>query len=224
MRKLALAALCGYLAFPRGARAESAVDPFLRPEPQGPPESGITLGARVGFGAPLGRTTQGNDLSRTFSGSIPLQIDAGWRFNPNLYAGIYFQAAAAQLDGDLRQGQGCDADGVSCSSSDLRLGVDVAYTFLPQARLSPWLGFGAGFESAKISVSQGGSSSEFTWKGFELAHVTAGLDVRLWPTVRFGPFANATLARFTAVDSSFDASQKAFHGWFQLGIRAAVDL
>lgn len=224
MRKLALAALCASLALPRSGRAESAVDPFLASSPQASPESGISLGARLGFGAPLGRTSQGNDLARTFSGSLPLQIDAGWRFNANLYAGIYFQAAALQLDDGLRQAQGCDADGVSCSSSDLRIGVDVAYTFRPRARVSPWLGFGAGFETAKLTVSQGGSSQDFTWKGFELAHVTAGLDLRPFPAVRMGPFANLTVARFTSVDSSFDASQGAFHGWLQLGVRAAVDL
>lgn len=224
MRILALAALCASLALPQRARAESAVDPFLRPVPSGPPDAGLTLGARFGFGAPLGRTSQGNDLSKTFSGTIPLQIEAGWRFNPNLYGGVYFQFAAAQLDSQMREARACDADGVSCSSSDLRVGLDVVYTFLPAARFSPWAGFGAGFETAKLSVSQGGSTTELSWKGFELAHVTAGLDLRFWPAVRFGPFANATLARFTTREASVDSPQGAFHGWMQFGMRAAVDL
>ena len=224
MRILALVALCASLALPERARAESAVDPFLKPVPPGPPETGLTFGARFGFGAPLGRTSQGNDLSRTFSGTIPLQLDAGWRFNPHLYGGIYVQFAAAQLDSDLRQAQACDGDGVTCSSSDLRIGLDLAYSFLPRGRFAPWVGFGAGFETAKLSVTQGGSTADFTWKGFELAHFTAGLDLRFWPAVRFGPFANATLARFTTVDASLDSRQGAFHGWLQFGIRTAIDL
>lgn len=238
MRKLAVAAVFAFLfALPQAVRAESAIDPFLKPVPPGPPESGLSFGARVGFGAPLGRTSQGNDLSSAFSGSIPLQIDAGWRFNPNLYAGLYFQYGAAQINSELRQA--CDADGVSCSSSDLRFGFDLVYAFLPRGRFAPWVGVGAGLETAKLNVAQAGSSAELTLKGFEIAHLTAGLDLRFWPAFRFGPFANWTLAKYTSVDASVDAvdpttqigvtrsgdiPQKAFHGWLQFGVRAAIDL
>lgn len=235
MRKLALPALCAFLALPLAGRAESAVDPFLRPVPAGPPESGFSFGARAGYGAPLGKTSQGSDLSRTFSGSIPLQIDAGWRFSPKVYTGLYFQFAGAQLDSQVRKG--CDANGVSCSSSVLRLGADLVYTFVPRARLAPWAGIGLGFETATVKAAQAGQSVQLTFKGFEFAHLAAGLDFRLWPAVRLGPFASGTLAQFTSVDTpvdpvtnqigatrSLDIQQKAIHGWLQLGIRTAVDL
>lgn len=235
MRKLALVALCASLALPHRARAESAVDPFLRPVPVGPPESGFTFGARAGYGAPLGKTSQGNDLSSTLSGSVPLQIDAGWRLNPNVYVGLYLQFGPAQLDSQLKQA--CDAGGVTCSSSDLRIGFDLVYAFLPRGRVAPWAGVGAGFETAQLNVAQGGSSAELTLKGLEIAHVTAGLDLRFWPAFRFGPFANCTLARYMSVDASVNApnsqigvtgsggiENKAFHGWLQLGVRAAIDI
>lgn len=229
MRNLALAAMWACLALPLGARAESAVDPFLKPAPQGPTESGFSFGARAGFGAPLGKSTRGNDLSSTFSGSIPLQLDAGWRFTPNVYAGLYLQYGPALLDSRLSQS--CDGGAVGCSSSDLRIGFDVAYAFRPNTRLAPWLAFGAGFETAKVNLTQGGSSAEFSLKGFELGHLTAGVDLRAWPAVRIGPYASCTLARYTSVDGSFagvpgggDIPQQAFHGWLQLGFRAVIDL
>jgi hypothetical protein len=235
MRTLTLAALCASLAIPPAAGAESAVDPFLRPVPSGPPESGLSVGARVGWGAPLGKASQGSDLSSVFSGSVPLQVDAGWRFSPSVYAGLYFQYGVAQLD--ARAKSGCDASGVSCSSSTLRLGADLVYTFLPRARLAPWVGVGAGFETSRLKAVQGGQSVEVAYKGLELGHLAAGFDLRPWTALRVGPFANFTLAQFTSVDTpvdpatnqigatrTIDIQQKAIHGWLQLGIRAVIDL
>jgi hypothetical protein len=235
MRKLALPALCAFLALPHAVSAESAVDPFLRPAPAGPPESGFSFGVRAGYGVPLGRTSQGNDLARTFSGSIPLQLDAGWRFSPKVYAGLYFQFGPAQLDS--RAKQGCDVNGVNCSANVLRFGADLVYTFVPRARLAPWAGVGLGLETATVKAAQAGQSVQITFKGVEFAHLAAGLDFRLWPAVRVGPFADCTLAQFTSLETpidpvsnqigatrSIDIQQKTLHGWLQLGIRTAVDL
>jgi len=195
----------------------------------------------VGYGIPLGGLSgvAGDDLSASVSGTFPLQVEAGWRFTPHLYAGAYFQYAFASLASS--QKAACDANGVSCSASQLRFGVDLVYTILPRAVLAPWVGVGAGYEIAKVGISLGGLSTEVTYRGFEFAHFMAGLDYRLWPSFRIGPFVTFTLGQFSTFESpsvttdpitgasqigpsqSVDIQQKALHEWLQLGLKATYD-
>src|SRR5512137_1391184 len=88
MKRLCLM-LCLVVAvlFTGRAAAQQGVDPFLKPAPPGPPESGVSIGLSVGYGLPMGSFSQNFAFSDYFSGAVPLQLDVGWRFNPNLYLG-----------------------------------------------------------------------------------------------------------------------------------------
>ncbi len=242
MRKLAVTVVSSLLvALPHLARAESdvgsGVDPFLKAAPRGPPENGLSIGLRGAYGLPFGARSgaQGDNLSGTLTRSFPLQIDLGWRFSPNLYAGIYFQGAIASLAPGLTEG--CGTDGVTCSASDLRLGVDLVYTFLPRTRFAPWIGIGGGYENAKVRVPHAGQAVDISYKGYELPDLMAGVDFRLASALRIGPFVTLTLARFTSVETpvdpdtdqigstqSFGIARKAVHGWLQLGLKGTLDL
>jgi hypothetical protein len=58
--------------------------------PSGEKESGVELGARTGFGLPLGEASKDNKMSDGFTGHVPIQLDVGYRFTRNIYAGGYF--------------------------------------------------------------------------------------------------------------------------------------
>ena len=56
----------------------------------------IELGLRVGYGYPVGNEgaiagASNTSLHDESSGMIPLWIDAGFRANPNVYIGVFFQ-------------------------------------------------------------------------------------------------------------------------------------
>jgi len=234
MRKLVVALVSLLLALPGAGRAEGEFDDFLKPAPRTAPESGLSLGVRAGYGIPMGSASgaAGQALSSYFARSVPLQIEAGWRFSPKLYAGAYFQYALASIASQFNS-QFCGS-GVSCSGNDLRFGADVIYTFLPRATIAPWVGVGTGYEIMNLTGSQGSQRVELRLKGFEFAHAMAGADYRLWPNVRIGLFAALTLAQFATLETPFDEDgnfgptrtvnlPKALHEWLQLGLRSMVD-
>jgi hypothetical protein len=218
------------------AAADEGIDPFLKaPTPQ-VPESGLSLAIRGGYAIPMGSITgaAGDDLSQLMSGAIPLQFDLGWRFSPHWYAGAFFQYAFGSVGSTLA----CATAGVSCSASDIRFGVDVVYTFTPRSSVMPWIGLGAGYEIAKITLEGNGQSVDVaTLKGFEFAHVGLGVDFRVATWLRVGPFATLTLGQYSSFDTQFDPTtntigpsqsiditNKALHEWLQLGIKATFDL
>jgi hypothetical protein len=234
MQKLAVALVSLLLALPGAGRAEDEFDDFLKPAPRTVPESGLSLGVRAGYGIPLGSASgaQGAALSKYVSRSVPLQIEGGWRFSPKLYAGAYFQYAFAST-GSLINSLAC-GPGVDCSGSDLRFGVDVIYTFLPRARIAPWVGVGAGYEIMNLQASEGAERVELKFRGFEFGHLMAGADYRLWPNVRVGLFTALTFAQFSTFETPFDENgnfgplrtvnlPKAFHEWLQFGVRTMFD-
>ncbi len=238
MRKVVPLLLALGFALPAAAGAQEGVEPFLQ-KPPGPPDSGLSLAVRTGYGIPLGGLGNGVDLSQWLSGVVPFQIDVGWRFTPQLYAGAYFEYGIGILGSAAKAGYLCD-QGVSCSGSQLRFGVDFVYTLLPRAKFVPWVGLGAGYEIVKTGGSAANQSVDETFKGWEFVHLQLGVDYRIWPAFRVGPFATFTFAQFSTVDTpiyvdpttgtstigpshSVDLQQKALHEWLQLGLKATYD-
>ena len=242
MRSLLVALLgSASMAMAPGAMAQTGLEPFLKPPQARTPESGISIGVRAGYALPLGSATgvAGDELSKSFSGMIPLQIELGWRFSPQFYAGGFFQYGFTSLASEFKANNGCDQSGVSCSSSDLRFGVDVVFTIAPYATVIPWVGVGAGYELAKLGFSQGGQSVDVTFKGWEFAHVSIGADYRVSPLFRIGPFVSLSFGQFQSFDTNLDQTtnpptvgpnrtvdvqEKALHEWLQLGIKGTFDL
>jgi outer membrane protein len=236
MRNL-VAALTLALA-PGLAAGQGDVDPFLRKPPPAVKESGLSLGVSAGYAIPMGSAESGTSFSSQIGGGIPLQVELGWRFSPLVYVGGYFQYAFASA-GSAWDAT-CNAAGNSCSASDMRFGVDVRFTLARSGPLLPWVGVGAGYEIAKVSVTLGGQTVDaLTTKGFEFGHLSLGLDYRATHWFRVGPFATLTFAQFSSFDTqvdtttnpptiggsrSIDISNKAFHEWLQLGVKMSFDL
>lgn len=198
------------------------------------------MGLRAGYGVPFGKILDTEDedsgkVSDTVSGVIPLQVDAGFFINSNLYLGGSFQYGVGLLAEDCED----EGEDVRCGARQLRFGVNLAYHFQPSATLSPWLGVGVGYEH--LSVYGSGTNMGVkvdinnSVRGLEFANVQGGLDFRVSDTVSVGPFVTFTVGQYSTassrinvegdspivvdVDTTNDIEDKAFHSWLYGGLR-----
>ena len=226
----------------RAAPALLAALPLLLPS--GPARAeGLEIGARIGAGLPLGdvdapRTVFGSTvddrLSRTVAVLVPFGLDVGVHAMRRWTFGGSTTVAPAVAGSSL--GSACT--NISCLVLDLRLGFDARYHFRPEQQLDPWLGGGLGYEWLYLNLS-GQTETNGLWaSGFEFGHLEAGLDWRFRAStthadgtvtsraLRFGPFAELTLAQYdwkTPLPSSNRFGDTARHGWLMLGVRFAFD-
>jgi opacity protein-like surface antigen len=201
-------------------------------------DSGFEIGVRTGYAwsaGKLGEPPNGtnNDLGDYVSGQLPFWLDAGYRFNPNLYMGGYFQYGFGTVNDD-RQDL-CRNANVDCSASDVRLGVMGRYHFAPTWRVSPWAGFGLGYEWGAFALHQsviGESNTDSSWSGFEIANLQAGADVHVASRVVLAPFISFSLGQFQSIKTTTrtgtitttteeDLASKSIHEWILIGVRAA---
>lgn len=205
------------------------------------------LGLRTGFGVPLGKyadvrnagfvDSDVNALRDDTHGVIPLWLDAGYRLTPHLMLGGYFTfgivlpkvaPAAAPLGG------GCP-EGVDCSATGVRFGVQAQYAFSPGQFVDPWVGLGLGYEWITTRLDGELFSNPIeaaaSHSGPELVHVQGGVDLELSPSLAAGPFASFSGTRYTACttelsgeDLDCEIEDAAWHGWLVFGIRATLGL
>lgn len=208
---------------------------------------GFALGLSLGYGAPYGElgavqpnADETNKVSDLVTGVIPIQLEAGYFFNPNVYLGATFQYGIASLNTD--EGDCDDQGGVSvtCSASQLRLGVNLAYHFNATPKIDPWVSVGVGYEFLNTSVKGEQDGESITAKssvsGFEFIAAQVGLDYRITPKFSVGPFATVTAGQYTTasvsvetsvdipgspdLDESDDLETKKIHGFIYGGVRA----
>lgn len=190
-------------------------------------ESGVEVGARLGYGIPFGKVHSmgpgDNKMSDFASGQIPLQLDIGYRLDPQLFLGAYFQYGIAFPAADE-----CDQDGVSCSASDLRLGIQAQYHFNPITVDGAWVGAGLGYEWANMSAEVGGAEVSTQVRGFEFLNLQGGYDFVVGDKLRVGPFALLTIGQYGTAkiegalgSSSNDIEEKAIHSWLVLGVKGS---
>ena len=184
------------------------------------PASGPRFGVRTGLARPIGSAFSGSSaLSDTIYGYVPLRLDAGYRIERHFYVGIDAQLAAIIP-------AGCTS-GYSCSGTNTRLGMMVAYHLLPTKLVDPYLGVGMGYEVLHTTRSVGTTSVDITARGFELLDAELGADVRLGRSWRVGPVISGSLARYTGVAVNGIESTDfttLLHVWVMAGVRGAFDL
>ncbi len=213
-------------------------------------DTGVTLGARVAYGVPFGDAEQSLPLSKYASGSIPVVLEAGYRFTKQLSASAYFQYAYAWSGSSI-----CEAippasrtDGSTCSSSSgysFRYGIEGAYRF-PIRLMTPWVGLGVGVESSKMtttvhipalpSVSEAFNDDVKVGRSTGIigeVNLQGGVE---WPIARrlsIGPFITVTLARYAQATYSpnpwglsdrIPSSDRTWHEWLFLGAKGTFDL
>ena len=191
-----------------------------------PVRLGFQLALRTGYAFRFGRVTAatGGEMSNTFSGQVPVLVEGGAKLTPNVFVGGYTSFAFGGASGAFYRTY-CSG-GRSCTSTSFRIGVEVQYHFRPAERLNPWVGYGIGYESTGVAASAGGTDLSLGYTGFELAHLTAGLDVRLSRMFAVGPVADFAVGRYGSYRQVQNGSASdgtvgsgAAHEWLMLGAR-----
>jgi hypothetical protein len=193
--------------------APYVVYPAAPPRPEAPPAAepepyaarpGPQVGARVAYSAGFGSVYEGLAMSDWSSGAVPVILDLGWRFLPQLYVGAYGQVAPTVT----RSSPVACPDGTDCSALDWRVGLEVDFHFWPSSRFDPYVGVGGGYEILHRAVSgpvtlplgsqtkTGMVNASISDRGWELVNVTAGFDLRAARNIGIGPFVTGALGRF----------------------------
>lgn len=221
-RAVALAVVSGAVFAASPARAQSEV--YNAPPPP-PPEGegryvpapssyrarlGPQVGARVGFAAGSGVVYSGLNVTEGSGGAVPIILDLGWRFLPELYVGAYGQFAPVFT---RQNAISCPA-GFDCWAHDWRFGVEADFHFLPRWRLDPYIGVGTGYEILESNIHgtapvptplgtvPGNVATNVTDSGYEFVNLTLGFDGRFDSVVGFGPFVTGTLDRYALHDGT----------------------
>ncbi|HEX8794171.1 MAG TPA: hypothetical protein VF765_24680 [Polyangiaceae bacterium] len=203
--------------------------------------TGIEVGLRSGYaiplgnlvGAPSGQTAP--NLSDTISGMVPIWLDAGYRLNPNMMIGAFFQYGLAFTNNGTKSlFSGCGTSGVSCSANDLMFGAQFHYHFMPDQTIDPWAGIGVGYEILNGSASQGGQSlGGASFNGFQFVNLQVGGDYKVMPNLGVGPFIAFSLGEYSGCSFNGPNGQSAgtctinnsaMHEWLTFGIRGAYDI
>jgi opacity protein-like surface antigen len=200
-------------------------------------QSGAEVGVRTGYAFAAGHTgalanSDDQNLGDWISGQWPIWIDAGYRFNPSLYLGGYFQYGFGFVNEDQRTG--CRNANVDCSASDTRLGVMGRYHFGPAWQFSPWVGLGFGYEWASVSIHESvfSTTTDIGFSGFEFANLQVGADYDVASRFVIGPFFSLSFGQYrnrsTTVSGGSSSSttdqspaKESIHEWFLIGLRAA---
>ena len=187
-------------------------------------EYGLAFGLRTGYAIPFGSTSSNSNLSDLVKGMVPIWIDAGFRFSPYVYLGAFFQYGFGIVPSNL------NCNGGSCSESDLRLGVNVHYHFIPSGLVDPWAGIGVGYEWFNVNLN-GNPSGTASVRGWEFVNIQFGTDFKLSRLVSLGPFVAFTISEYTTVSASSgsvsvsaDIPNKAIHGWLMFGVRGQFNI
>lgn len=219
-----------------GALAASAVVFSGNPARADATAQGIEVGLRTGYAIPLGNTVgapsgaSAPSLGDTVSGMVPIWVDAGYRLNPNMMVGAFFQYGLAFVN--TGKNPTCSQSGVSCSANDLMFGAQFHYHLMPDQTIDPWAGIGIGYEILNGSESAGGQSASQSFSGFQFVNVQIGGDYKVMPNLGVGPFVMFSLGEYSgcstsipgASSSSCTINNTAMHEWLTFGIRGAYDI
>jgi hypothetical protein len=204
-----------------------------------PAQNGLSFGFRTGYALPAGSVDSvggtNESLSTFVSGEVPLWFDAGYLLNPYFYVGAYFSYGIAQVPASAITTDGvqiCGLSTVSCTGSNLRVGVDVQFRVLGTSKLQPWVGLGfLGYESATFGASNNNSgvSASETLSGIEWVNPQLGFDYKFLPFLSAGLFAGISLSEYLGLSTNPSSAtatlgDKALHEWIYMGARTSFDL
>ncbi len=190
----------------------------------------VRFGARAGYGFGTGAVGNGTNQSDWLKAQIPIQLEALYRFNPNLAFGPYVSYGFARPGGPF--GDSCGTAGETCSSRVFRLGFEAMYTFALEGtyeRFSPWLGAGLGFEWSRLEEHAPAGDYTTTATGLEILSLQGGLDWVVNEKLAAGPFLMISFGRYddASATNAFGTvnglQDKAIHEWIQLGLRVRFD-
>lgn len=229
---------------PASTEVRVAEPPPPEPPPparrRGAPAASTGFQARFGTGVsfPYGDATDrpSDTLGARYAWQVPILIGLGAKLATEWYLGGYLQFAFGSEGSNPSVEDACDdKDGnlendVSCSVITIRLGLEGEYSFEPDARWNPWIGYGLGIESVVQSIDDRPQNREETntSSGTTYAKLSFGADYRAG--VGIGPFVEVVASRFEKTTTDINGYQvhsgpvddPAWHTWITLGFRMVV--
>jgi len=191
----------------------------------------VAIDVKAGYALPTGNVASASTessywkgaLSNFVSGAIPLEIAGRYRFTPKFSAGIYFQYAPAFTAAFICQ------PAFSCSTSNVRVGAEAVYGFLPDSTFNPWVSVGSGWEWLNQTIVENGRTHANGLNGWEWFNVQVGADWNLSKMFAAGPYVGFFGGQYSSatVDGSnytIASANRQFHGWAQLGLKGTVNL
>jgi len=197
----------------------------------------VAIDLKVGYARPTGNIASESTassywkgaLSKFVSGAIPLEVAGRYRFTPKFSAGIYFQYAPAFTAASI-----CRPE-FSCSASNVRVGAEAVYGFLPDSTFNPWVSVGSGWEWLNQTVdipstaTVAGSTQKLGLNGWEWFNVQVGADWNLSKMFAAGPYVGFFGGQYSsATDNAgshtIASANRQFHGWLQFGLKGTVSL
>ena len=195
----------------------------------------VAIDLKAAYALPVGQiwTTSpwnpGVAMADTWTGAVPIGVGLRYRFSPNLSIGPYFQWGPAFVTAPAL------FNGTSGSSGyDMRVGLELVYGLTPGFATNPWFSFGTGWEWTQYSGKFGGQSGTVTLSGWEYFNFQLGLDLNVARAFAFGPYVGFFAGSYTTMsgtgpgaggyNGAIDLSSRAFHGWFQFGLKGTLNL
>jgi Outer membrane protein beta-barrel domain len=143
-------------------------------------EIGVGLGYTQGVGDIGSNSPTLNDIAH---GGGEVQLNLGYRINPNWLVGLYGTVGKYTL-GSVTPG---DSDVWSATA-----GVQANYHLLPDQQWDPWIGLGTGWRGHWTSKSVGTDVRH----GLDLARLQVGVDYRVSPEFSVSPYVGASATMF----------------------------
>jgi hypothetical protein len=189
---------------------------------------GLQLGAFVGYFVPAGSVgASGTPLNDVIPSSVPMGVEAGWRFNHLFYLGV------ATSWGPSRSPDSCNFV-ASCFPHDTQFVAEARLYLVRPERLrtsfDAWLSLGAGYDVIVMTISNQGTSGSTVLDGPIPIRFQFGLGVQ-YGGFEVGPYLGATLGYYVhrAINPPPPGlDTEAFTGeayyWFGLGLRGSYRL
>jgi hypothetical protein len=130
--------------------------------------------------SPLAATT-GRRLQDIGGAGIGAELDLGYRFIPQMAAGIFGQIS--EYDADQRLLSGTNV-------RSLLAGIQASWHFRPFHAIDPWLSLGSAYRGHWIVPDVGGITSH---QGWEVARLGLGADMRATREIAIAPFVTGGL-------------------------------
>src|SRR5260370_27981147 len=135
--------------------------------------------------------------SDSYTGLIPVTAEVGWRINPNISIGAVFQYAYGLVKSSAHNCDPYRTGRNSCWGSDLFLGAESVYHFMPKTGVDPWAGVGTGYEWLGFGSSDLAAYGTVYAKGFQFINLHFGIDFPVAPGFYVAPFLTFALGEYT---------------------------
>jgi hypothetical protein len=192
---------------------------------------GVQVGAYVGYLVPGGSSGSSVPpyLGQLVSWAAPLGLEAGWRFNRDIYVGAtgWFAPGGSSTDDFV-----CNTQ--QCTQHVIQMLAEVRFYLGPPIRpgtgATSWVGIGTGWEFVSITRSGDGVSGTTGLDGPVPLRVQIGVGIHAG-RLELGPFVELSIGKF--VHRTLSPDQPGFqsvplggdlHDWFGVGLRGGYRL